>query len=96
MRRIVAGYRERGLPLDAVHLDIDHLDAFQVFTVDQETYPGLPRLAEDLRRDGVRLVSIVDPAIKAEAGNAVYDAGASADAFVKDAGEAGARRGVAG
>ncbi|MFD7183037.1 TIM-barrel domain-containing protein [Streptomyces sp. NPDC059904] len=85
VRRIVAGYRERGLPLDAVHLDIDHLDAFQVFTVDQETYPGLPRLAEDLRRDGVRLVSIVDPAVKAEAGNAVYDAGASADAFVKDA-----------
>ncbi|MEU5061188.1 MULTISPECIES: glycoside hydrolase family 31 protein [unclassified Streptomyces] len=85
VRRIVAGYRERGLPLDAVHLDIDHLDAFQVFTVDQETYPGLPRLAEDLRRDGVRLVSIVDPAVKAEAGNAVYDAGTSADAFVKDA-----------
>ncbi|MGW6143270.1 glycoside hydrolase family 31 protein [Streptomyces sp. NPDC055140] len=85
VRRIVAGYRERGLPLGAVHLDIDHLDAFQVFTVDQETYPGLPRLAEDLRRDGVRLVSIVDPAVKAEAGNAVYDAGTSADAFVKDA-----------
>ncbi|WP_405482863.1 glycoside hydrolase family 31 protein [Streptomyces sp. NBC_00009] len=85
VRRIVAGYQERGLPLDAVHLDIDHLDAFQVFTVDQETYPGLPRLAEDLRRDGVRLVSIVDPAVKAEAGNAVYDAGTSADAFVKDA-----------
>ncbi|MER7204526.1 TIM-barrel domain-containing protein, partial [Streptomyces sp. NPDC000188] len=85
VRRIVAGYRERGLPLDAVHLDIDHLDAFQVFTVDQETYPGLPRLAEELRGEGVRLVSIVDPAVKAEAGNAVYDAGASVDAFVKDA-----------
>lgn len=85
VRRIVEGYRERGLPLDVVHLDIEHLDAFQVFTVDRETYPGLPRLAEDLRADGVRLVSIVDPAIKAEAGNAVYDAGASMDAFVKDA-----------
>lgn len=85
VRRIVEGYREQGLPLDVVHLDIEHLDAFQVFTVDRETYPDLPRLAEDLRADGVRLVSIVDPAVKAEAGNAVYDAGASVDAFVKDA-----------
>ncbi|RVU14788.1 glycosyl hydrolase [Streptomyces antnestii] len=85
VRRIVAGYRERGLPLDAVHLDIEHFDAFQAFTVDRETYPGLPGLAEDLRRDGVRLVSIVDPGVKASAGNAVYDAGESVDAFVRDA-----------
>ncbi|MFJ6570148.1 glycoside hydrolase family 31 protein [Streptomyces sp. NPDC091292] len=85
VRRIVAGYRERGLPLDAVHLDIDHLDAHQVFTVDRERFPGLPGLARELRADGVRLVSIVDPAVKAEPGNAVFDSGRAADAFVRDA-----------
>ena len=50
VRRVVAGYRERGLPLDAVHLDIDHYDAHQVFTVDRERFPDLPRLAAELRR----------------------------------------------
>ncbi|MGC0333345.1 alpha-glucosidase [Streptomyces sp. SAI-170] len=85
VRRIVAGYRERGLPLDAVHLDIDHFDEHQVFTVDRERFPSLSGLAEDLRRDGVRLVSIVDPAVKATAGNAVYDSGTAEDAFVRDA-----------
>jgi alpha-glucosidase len=85
VRRIVAGYRERGLPLDAVHLDIDHYDAHQVFTVDEEHFPKLPGLAEELRRDGVRLVSIVDPAVKAAPGNAVYDSGKAVDAFVRDA-----------
>ncbi|MGW7253027.1 glycoside hydrolase family 31 protein [Streptomyces sp. NPDC054834] len=85
VRRIVAGYQERGLPLDAVHLDIDHYDAHQVFTVDQERFPKLPVLAEELRRDGIRLVSIVDPAVKAAAGNAVHDGGAAVDAFVRDA-----------
>ncbi|MEU0970866.1 glycoside hydrolase family 31 protein [Streptomyces sp. NPDC005917] len=84
VRRIVAGYQERGLPLDAVHLDIDHYDAHQVFTVDHEHFPKLPTLAEDLRRDGVRLVSIVDPAVKAAPGNAVYDSGRGVDAFVRD------------
>ncbi|MFI6464727.1 TIM-barrel domain-containing protein [Streptomyces sp. NPDC050538] len=85
VRRIVAGYQERGLPLDAVHLDIDHYDEHQVFTVDHERFPQLPVLAEELRRDGIRLVSIVDPAVKAEPGNAVYDSGTAEDAFVRDA-----------
>ncbi|PWI19862.1 glycosyl hydrolase [Streptomyces sp. Act143] len=85
VRRIVAGYQDRDLPLDAVHLDIDHYDEHQVFTVDQDRFPKLPQLAEDLRRGGVRLVSIVDPAVRIEPGNAVYDAGTAVDAFVRDA-----------
>ncbi|MFI2351572.1 glycoside hydrolase family 31 protein [Streptomyces sp. NPDC019443] len=84
VRRIVAGYRDRELPLSAVHLDIDHYDAHQVFTVDRERFPDLPGMAKDLREDGVRLVSIVDPAVKAERGNAVYDSGSAAGAFVRD------------
>ncbi|MCK7624887.1 glycosyl hydrolase [Streptomyces sp. RS10V-4] len=85
VRRVVAGYRERGLPLSAVHLDIDHYDGHRVFTVDREQYPDLPGLARELGDAGVRLVSIVDPAVKAEPGNAVYEGGAAVDAFVRDA-----------
>ncbi|CAM5378609.1 TIM-barrel domain-containing protein [Streptomyces narbonensis] len=85
VRRVVAGYRERGLPLSVVHLDIDHYDRHRVFTVDAERFPDLPGLAAELREQGVRLVSIVDPAVKAEPGNAVYDGGRAAGAFVRDA-----------
>ncbi|MFF3775241.1 glycoside hydrolase family 31 protein [Streptomyces sp. NPDC002232] len=85
VRRVVAGYRERGLPLSAVHLDIDHYDGHRVFTVDRERFPDLPGLAEELREQGVRLVSIVDPAVKAEPGDPVHDGGAAVDAFVRDA-----------
>ncbi|MEU8957162.1 glycoside hydrolase family 31 protein [Streptomyces sp. NPDC048518] len=85
VRRVVAGYQERGLPLDAVHLDIDHYEAHKVFTVDKERFPKLPQFAGELRRAGTRLVSIVDPAVKAEPGVAVYDGGVAADAFVRDA-----------
>ncbi|WP_414169856.1 glycoside hydrolase family 31 protein [Streptoverticillium reticulum] len=85
VRRVAAGYRERDLPLSAVHLDIDHYRGHRVFTVDRERFPDLPGLAADLRAQGVRLVSIVDPAVKAEPGLAVYDEGAASGAFVKDA-----------
>ncbi|WKE72812.1 glycoside hydrolase family 31 protein [Streptomyces sp. WP-1] len=85
VRRTVAGYQERGLPLDAVHLDVDHHDGHRVFTVDRERFPKLPVLAEELRRDGIRLVSVVDPAVRAAPGDAVYDGGTAVDAFVRDA-----------
>lgn len=95
VRRVVAGYQEHDLPLDAVHLGIDHFDGRQVFTVDQERYPKLPSLAEDLGRDGIRLVSVVGPAVMAEPGSAVYDSGSAEDAFVRDA-SGRVVRGVAG
>ncbi|MGW8376115.1 glycoside hydrolase family 31 protein [Streptomyces sp. ODS28] len=89
VRRLVAGYRERGLPLRALHLGTEHLDGQRVFTVDRERYPDLPGLAAELRGggedEGVRLVSAMDPAVRAEPGNAVYDSGAAADAYVRDA-----------
>lgn len=84
VRRVVAGYRERGLPLAAVHLDIDHYDGHRVFTVDGRRFPDLPGLAGELAAAGVRMVSIVDPAVKAEPGNAVYDSGTAAGAFCLD------------
>lgn len=86
VRRIVAGYARRGLPLSAVHLDIDHYDGHRVFTVDREQFPDLPGLAGELAADGVRLVSIVDPAVKA--GDAVHASGLAVGehgAFVRDA-----------
>ncbi|MEU7137392.1 glycoside hydrolase family 31 protein [Streptomyces sp. NPDC046261] len=85
VRRVVAGYRERGLPLSAVHLDIDHYRGHRVFTVDRQRFPDLPGLAADLRREGVRLVSIVDPAVKVEPGLEVYESGREVGAFVRDA-----------
>ncbi|MEV8062969.1 glycoside hydrolase family 31 protein [Streptomyces antimycoticus] len=84
VRRVVAGYRERDLPLSALHLDIDHFVGHRVFTVDGARFPDLPGLAAELLEDGVRLVSIVDPAVKAEPGNAVYVSGAAEDVFVRD------------
>ncbi|MEU9793601.1 glycoside hydrolase family 31 protein [Streptomyces sparsogenes] len=84
VRRVVAGYRERDLPLSALHLDIDHLAGHRVFTVDTARFPDLPGLAAELRRGGTRLVSIVDPAVKAEPGGAVYDSGSAQDVFVRD------------
>ncbi|MET9432364.1 glycoside hydrolase family 31 protein [Streptomyces sp. NPDC003036] len=99
VRRVVAGYRERDLPLSALHMDIDHYRDHQVFTVDRERFPDLPGLARELRdlpEGGVRLVSIVDPGVRAERGNAVYESGravGASGAYVRD-GRGGEVRGL--
>ncbi|WP_413756261.1 glycoside hydrolase family 31 protein [Streptomyces sp. MMBL 11-3] len=85
IRQAVGGHHERGLPLDAVHLGIGHLEAHRMFSVDRDRYPKLPVLAEELRRDGIRLVSAVEPAVGAVPGDAVYEGGSAEDAFVRDA-----------
>ncbi|MEU6808894.1 glycoside hydrolase family 31 protein [Streptomyces sp. NPDC046831] len=85
VRRIVAGHQEHRLPLDAVHLGAGHQDGCRAFTVDQEGFPKLPVLADELRRNGVRLVSVVDPAVCAAPGHAVYDGGTAGDVFVREA-----------
>lgn len=86
VRRVVAGYQERGLPLSALHLDIDHYDGHRVFTVDRREFPDMPGLAREFADAGVRLVSIIDPAVKAEPGNEVFESGLAADAFVREPG----------
>ncbi|MFI8205529.1 glycoside hydrolase family 31 protein [Streptomyces sp. NPDC085937] len=84
VRRAVADHREHGLPLDAVHLGAGHLDARRVFTVDQERFPKLPVLADELRREGIRLVSVVAPAVAVLPGGGVYEEGTRREAFVRD------------
>ncbi len=66
VRAVAEGFASRRIPLSAVHLDIDHMDGYRVFTVDRRRFPDLAKLAGDLRRRGVRLVSIVDPGLKVD------------------------------
>ncbi|GHJ39005.1 glycoside hydrolase family 31 protein [Streptomyces sp. TS71-3] len=85
VREIVAGHHARGLPLEALHLVLGHGRGGRSFTVDVERFPKLPQLAGELLAEGVRLVSAVSPAVKAEPGHTVFDSGVSAGVFVRDA-----------
>lgn len=84
---VVDGFRARDLPLDAVWLDIQHMDGFRSWTWDPDTFPDPAALVETLAADGVRVVSIVDPAIKVDPGWEVYDEGLAAGHFLGTDGE---------
>ena len=64
VEEVVRQYRERDLPLDVIHLDIDYMQGYRVFTFDTSRFPNPKDLADRLGRQGVKLVAIVDPGVK--------------------------------
>ncbi|GAA6735589.1 glycoside hydrolase family 31 protein [Thermus oshimai] len=75
VREVAEGFLARGLPLSALHLDIDYMEGHRVFTVDRDRFPHLEELIADLRAKGVRTVLILDPGVKAEKGFPPYEEG---------------------
>src|SRR6185295_5520429 len=69
VEEVVHQYREHDLPLDVIHLDIDYMKGYRVFTFDADRFPDPKGLTDRLGRDGVKVVTIVDPGVKKDSEN---------------------------
>lgn len=83
VKALIGQYRRHQLPLDVVHLDIDYMEGYRVFTVNRFGFPDLPKLSQWAQRRGVRLVCIIDPGVKQEVGYSVFDQGTAGDFWIK-------------
>jgi len=64
VEEVVRQYRTRDLPLDVMHLDIDYMNGYRVFTFNSQRFPDPKGFSDKLARQGVKLVTIVDPGVK--------------------------------
>jgi alpha-glucosidase len=85
IRQVVDGFADAGMPLSVIHLDIDYMDGFRVFTVDDARFPDLGALTAHAAGRGTRVVTIVDPAVKVDDGYDLYREGLAQDRFCRDA-----------
>ncbi|MBV8303652.1 MAG: alpha-glucosidase, partial [Acidimicrobiia bacterium] len=83
VRAVVDGFAARDLPLAAVHLDIDVMDRYRVFTFDPHGFPDPGALVAELEGRGVKVVSIIDPGVAREQTFDVFADGAEADVFCR-------------
>ena len=83
IRQVMAGFKEHDLPLGAIHLDIDYMDGYRVFTVDTQRFPDLKALANELHQQGTRLVTIIDAGVKLDPGYRIYQSGLEQNLFCK-------------
>ncbi|WP_100330314.1 glycoside hydrolase family 31 protein [Bacillus xiapuensis] len=72
VRELVAAFKEKDIPLDAVFLDIHYMDGYRVFTFDQDRFPRPEALIQELSEEGIHVVPIVDPGVKKDPESPVY------------------------
>jgi alpha-glucosidase len=84
VRWVADTFRQKRIPADVLWLDIHYLEGYNPFTWDRQRFPDPARMIADLGRQGFRLVTIVDPHPKAQAGYAPYDTGLAGGHFVKN------------
>ncbi len=85
LREVAREFRRRRIPCDAVVADIDYMDDYRVFTVSRERFPHFEKMTRALARDGFRVVTILDPAVKRSRRDATYRSGLRHDVFCRSA-----------
>ncbi len=74
-------FLQHKLPISAIHLDIEYMDGFRVFTIDSARFPHFKDIAQKLLENGCRLIAIVDAGVKDEFNFWVYQNGLNHEVF---------------
>ena len=82
--KIADAYQDAKIPLDAIFLDIDYMERFKDFTLNDERFPDFAQFVSYMKSRGIRLVPIIDAAVKVEDGYDVYEEGKEKGYFCKD------------
>ncbi len=82
---VVDNYRKRNIPIDAVYLDIDYMERYKDFTVNNETFPEFAGFVKKMRDKHIHLVPIIDAGVKIEDGYETYEEGKKNGYFCKEA-----------
>ncbi len=85
--KLVELFEYHKVPLEVVYLDIDYMEAYKSFTISKERFPNFKKLVSDLKAKGIKIVTIIDPGVKAEKGYYVYDEGIENNCFATIDGE---------
>jgi alpha-glucosidase len=83
VKDVVNGFIEHDMPLSAIHLDIDYMDGFRVFTVDKKRFPAMKKFTDELEEKGIKIVASINPAVKRDRKYKIYLDGLSKDVYCK-------------
>lgn len=71
---VAKGYRENHLPLDMIYMDIDYMDSYKDFTLNDD-FKDFPEFVQGMKDRNIRLIPIIDAGVKIEKGYDVYEEG---------------------
>ena len=83
VREVADKYHKADIPIDMIYLDIDYMERYKDFTVDEKAFPDFPEFVSEMKDKGIHLVPIIDAGVKMEEGYDVYEEGVENGFFVK-------------
>lgn len=85
IREVVRKHRENGIPIDSVYLDIDYMQDYKDFTVNEKRFPNFSDFVQEMKEQNIHLVPIIDAGVKIEEGYDICEEGLKKEYFCKDA-----------
>ena len=82
-RTVAKGYRENHIPIDMIYMDIDYMQDFKDFTVNEKNFLDFPEFVKEMKDQELRLIPIIDAGVKVEKGYEVYEEGVKNNYFCK-------------
>lgn len=84
VREVVKKQREAGFPMDSLYLDIDYMEQFKDFTINEKSFGDFDALVAEMKKEKIHLVPIIDAGVKIEEEYDVYEEGKEQGYFCKD------------
>lgn len=82
-RDVVKKYRENHIPMDMLYMDIDYMDHYKDFTVNEEEFPDFRAFVDEMKEQKIHLVPIIDAGVKIEDNYDIYEEGKEKGYFCK-------------
>ena len=83
VRNLAATFRSKKIPCDVIYFDIDYMDGYRVFTWNKEHFPEPAKMLADLKKDGFKIIPIIDPGVKADSNYFAARGGLAQNLFAK-------------
>lgn len=66
LHRVYDEYKKKGIPLDAIFLDIDYMNGFRDFSVNKDNFEDFSKTVSEFQQKHIHIVPIIDAGIKVE------------------------------
>lgn len=83
LRSIVKKHRDNHIPIDMVYMDIDYMEDYKDFTVNETRFPDFKSFVDEMKSQNIHLVPIIDAGVKIEDGYDIYEEGCAKGYFCK-------------
>lgn len=84
VRDILKKFKEHDIPIEMLYLDLDYMDNFKDFSTSKESFPNFDEFISECKKDGVKVIPIIDAGVKIEEGYDIYEEGIKNGYFCVD------------